>query len=135
MSSQSSSSSTDWKDKYLSSLELQDKRDRQHQLLMSLLIRAVVRISLVADGVDEKLDNQLLGLRQMLRDGAPSGRDLSTVVEALEGQVKRLDTVKDERAIVISRAFQSMVKQLKKLSINLRTHSTAFLLAINKNIR
>ena len=110
-----SENQTDWKDKYLASLDKQERRERQQQQIMSLLMRAVVRISLVADGVDTKLDKQLAGLRQLLREGSPSGRDLNTVVDALEGQVKRLDTVKSERATVITRAFQSLVAQLQKI--------------------
>lgn len=109
------SSTTDWKDKYLTALEQEEKRERQHRQVTELLIRAVVRISLVADGVDSQLDKQLAGLRSMLRDGSPSARDLNTVVNALEGQVKRLDTVKTERAKVLSNAFQSLVRQLKNL--------------------
>ena len=105
----------DWKDKYLDSLDEQEKRERQQQKIQALLIKAVVRISMVAEGVDQQLDKQLAGLRQLFRDGSPSGRDLNTVVDALEGQVKRLDTVKDERAKAIALAFQSLVSQLQKL--------------------
>lgn len=115
MSTRASGGQTDWKDKYLSSLDLQEKRDRQQQQLTSLLMRALVRISLVAEGVDEKLDQQLAGLRKMLRDGSPSSRDLNTLVDALEGQVKRLDMVKDERAKVIAGAFKSLLDQLQRL--------------------
>lgn len=106
---------SDWKEKYLDALDKQERRERQQQQLLSLLIRAVQRISLVADGIDEKLDKQLAGLRQLLREGSPSARDLKTVVNALDGQVKRIDTVKTERAKVLMSAFQSLVKQLSTL--------------------
>ena len=106
---------SDWKDKYLDALDQQEKQERQHQQLMALLVKAVVRISLVADGIDQQLDKQLAGLRQMFRDGGPSGRDLNTLVDALEGQVKRLDTVKSERAKAITGAFQALVSQLQTL--------------------
>ena len=106
----------DWKDKYLTELEKQEKRERQHLQMVELLVKAVVRISLVADGVDPQLDKQLSGLRNMLREGISSGRDLNTVVNALEGQVKRLDVVKGERAKVLVGAFQSLTSQLKGLS-------------------
>ncbi len=131
-----SHNNNDWKGKYLDALDEQEKHQRKHQQMMSLLVKAVVRISLVADGIDQTLDKQLVGLRQMLRDGSPSGRDLNTVVSALEGQVKRLDTVKSERAKAISAAFQSLAsqlhslkpekdakQQLQRLSKNLKTRS------------
>ena len=110
-----SQSNNDWKEKYLDTLDKQEQQERQHQQLMALLVKAVVRISLVAEGIDQQLDKQLSGLRQMFRDGGPSGRDLNTVVDALEGQVKRLDTVKSERAKVISGAFRTLVSQLQAL--------------------
>jgi len=99
--SNKASSSRDWKDKYLTELERQEKRQRQHQNMVDLLLKAIVRISLIADGMDQQLDKQLSGLRNLLRDGTPSGRDLNTMVSALDGQAKRMDVVKSERAAVL----------------------------------
>jgi diguanylate cyclase len=107
--------SSDWKNKYFATLEAQEKKERQLQQRMALLIQAVLRISFVAEGVDQQLDKQLKGLRHMFREGSPSSRDLNLVVEALAGQVKRLDAVKVERAKAITSAFQSLVSQLQTL--------------------
>ena len=115
MSEQRAGGQTDWKEKYLSALDDQEKRERAQHQLVSLLMQAVVRISLLADGIDETLDKQLAGLRKMLRDGNPSKRDLDTVVDALDGQGKRLDTVKSERAKVVIKAFESLIEQLQTL--------------------
>ncbi|WP_101758708.1 hypothetical protein [Oceanicoccus sp. KOV_DT_Chl] len=106
---------SDWKDKYLDALDEQEKRDRQFKQMMTLLTKGIIRISMVAEGIDGQLDKQLAGMRQMFRDGSPSRRDLNTVIDALEGQVKRIDTVKTERAKVIASAFQSLVSQLQSL--------------------
>lgn len=106
---------TDWKNKYINALDEQEKREHKQEQLTSLLMRAIVRISRVAEGVDQSLDKQLAGLRQMLRDGRPSAKDLNLMVDALEGQVKRIDTVKSERAKVIAQAFASLVQQLQYL--------------------
>lgn len=115
MAQQRPGAPTDWKDKYLAALDEQEKRERSQQQLASLLMRAVVRLSLIADGVDETVDKQLSGLRQMLRDGKPSRRDLNTLVDALDGQVKRLDGVRADRARAIDKAFRAMVEQLREL--------------------
>lgn len=115
MAQKRSGGETDWKDKYLTALEDQEKRERAQQELASLLMRAVTRIALIADGVDSTLDKQLAGLRQMLRDGNPSRRDLNTVVDALEGQVKRLDDVRSERTRTIQQSFKSLISQLNQL--------------------
>lgn len=111
----------DWKDKYLSELENQERRQRLYQQQTELLVRAVTRISLLADGIDQQLDKQLAGIRQMLREGAPASSDLNTLVDALEGQVKRLDVVKSERAKVLAVAFSSLLSQLKSLDADKET--------------
>ncbi|ARN74077.1 GGDEF domain-containing protein [Oceanicoccus sagamiensis] len=129
---------SDWKDKYLDALDEQEKRDRQQQKLTALLVKAVLRLSMVAEGVDQQLDKQLAGMRQMFRDGGPSGSDLNTVVQALEGQVKRMDIVRDERAKSIVQGFQLLLttlqnlkpekeaaEQLKRLNKNLKTRSSS----------
>ncbi len=105
----------DWKDKYFTALEDQEKREKKLNQLMALLTRAVQQISLIADGVDQQLDKQLAGLRKLLREGSPSGRDLNTVVSALDGQVKRLDDVKAQRAKAIAESLQTSVAQLQRL--------------------
>lgn len=105
----------DWKDKYLAALDKEERNEKQQQQLMSLLSRAVVRISLIAVGVDGKLDQQLAGLRAMLSEGRVTKRDLTLVVDALEGQVKRLDVVKTERSKLLVQGFKSLVAQLNAL--------------------
>ena len=50
---------TDWKEKYLTALEDEERRKKQSQQIMALLSRAIIRISLVADGLDGRLDQQL----------------------------------------------------------------------------
>jgi diguanylate cyclase len=106
---------TDWKDKYLAALEKEERDRKQQQQIMSLLARAVMRISLIAAGVDVKLDQQLVGLRSMLSEDRVTRRDLTLVVNALEGQVKRLDSVKSERSKQLVHAFKSLVAQLNAL--------------------
>lgn len=105
----------DWKDKYLTALEQHEKQTRQQQQLTALLVKALVRISMISEGVDQQIDSQMSGLRQVLRDGTPSSNDLDTIIIALEGHVKRLDIIKEERAEAIHHAFQSLVSHLQQL--------------------
>lgn len=106
---------SDWKDKYFTALEKEEKRKNQSQQMVALLTRAVVRISLVADGLDTRLDQQLTGLRKMLSEGSIGGSKLKMLVDALEGHVKRLDKVKIERSKTTLTAYHSLVSQLKSL--------------------
>ncbi|MGK0442571.1 MAG: diguanylate cyclase [Pseudohongiellaceae bacterium] len=111
----SSSTTSDWKNKYLDALDEQERRDRRHQQLTALMVKALMRISLVSEGMDTQLDKQMAGLRQLFHDGLPSGQAFNTIVEALEGQVKRLDVVKSERAKATVQGFRELVDQLQNL--------------------
>jgi len=106
---------SDWKDKYLTALEQEERRKKQSQQTMALLSRAIVRVSLMADGLDSRLDQQLTGLRKMLSSGSIPGSKLKMLVDALEGHVKRLDRVKLERSAATQTAFKSLSGQLKAL--------------------
>ncbi|MEH6557672.1 MAG: diguanylate cyclase [Oceanicoccus sp.] len=106
---------SDWKDKYLEVLDQHEKQQRQQHQLTTLLVKALVRISMISEGVDQQLDSQMAGLRQILRDGTPSCDDLNTIINALEGHVKRLDMIKDERSEAIQHAFQSLISHLQLL--------------------
>lgn len=117
-----STNNANWKQKYLSSLESQEKQEQQFKQLLALLVKAVTRISMVAEGQTPQLDKQLLGLRSMLRDDGFSRRDLSTVVDALSSQVKSNEALKTERSKQVLVAFQSMLEQLAALKPDKQTH-------------
>lgn len=104
-----------WKQKYLNNLDQLDKQEQQYQQLMSLLVKAILRISRIAEGSDSQLDKQLHGLRALVSQDVLSKRNLSVVVDALEGQVKRMDTLKGERNTQVLGALRSMLEQLKAL--------------------
>lgn len=106
---------SDWKHKYLDALDKAALRERQNQQISELLIKALLRISRVAEGVDAALDKQLAGLRVILRDGSPSTGDLTTVLSALDGQLKRIDSVKSERAKAVAAGFRCLLDTLQAL--------------------
>ncbi|WP_339668993.1 diguanylate cyclase [Dasania marina] len=104
-----------WKDKYLDSLDQQERQDKQFKTLLSLLNQATLRISMIADGMDKGLDKQLLGMRGLLQAKSVSAKELKTVVEALGGQVKRMDAIKTDRGRQVALAFTALVAQLQQL--------------------
>jgi len=57
----------DWKDKYYSSLELLENKEKQWSETDQLLRRCISRITLSADGKNKKLDEQLDRLRNSVR--------------------------------------------------------------------
>lgn len=110
-----SATGQDWKKKYLSALKLQEKQEQKFRQVSGLLSKGLTRMSLVVDGMDSQLDKQMGGLRKILREDNISAKDLNLMVSALEGQVKRIDMVKEQRAKVMHESMSQLSKQLKGL--------------------
>jgi diguanylate cyclase len=107
--------STDWKYKYLQALDDHEVSQRQLKKIAALQNRGLIRLSMIAEGIDSELDKQLIGLRGVLRETTVITSDLSMVVDALESQLKRMDLVKTERGALLLKAFQAMIDQLRQL--------------------
>ncbi|MES9964610.1 MAG: GGDEF domain-containing protein [Candidatus Sedimenticola sp. 20ELBAFRAG] len=58
---------TDWKDKYLKSLEELERKEKSWELSEAALRRCISHLSFVGDGRDRKLDNRLEDLRNRVR--------------------------------------------------------------------
>ena len=112
-----SSKAADWKQKYLDALDAQEKSERKLRQISDLQQRGLLRLSLIAEGVDTELDRQLASLRKVLREANTSSRDLNLVVDALESQVKRMDIVRSERSAIVESAFKDLLLQLKEGSL------------------
>lgn len=96
-------SQSSWKEKYLSLLDAVDKRDKLEQQRVDLLRKALVRVSLAADGQDAALDDALADLRGALRSG-DDVLQLETRVNTLDHLIVSLDTQRQDQ--------QSSVQQL-----------------------
>ena len=56
-----------WRDKYLDLLDEQEAEQKQFNDRMEVLEKALLRVSLAAEGYDDLLDRQLTSLRDELR--------------------------------------------------------------------
>ncbi|MBR9912602.1 MAG: diguanylate cyclase [Gammaproteobacteria bacterium] len=84
-----SSNVSDWREKYLNSLDERDRLKKQFERRHKLLRRALVRVSLAAEGRDDGLDREL----GKLRASANSDGQLTLAVERLEETLLRLEQV------------------------------------------
>lgn len=75
-----SSKTTDWREKYLNALDERDRLQGQSDRKQELLRRALVRVSLAAEGQDEVLDSDLASLRASIK----SDGQLAVAVDKLE---------------------------------------------------
>jgi diguanylate cyclase len=101
-----------WREKYLNSLDEQEKLEKRFQNELESLRRALVRVTVVAEGQDQQLDDVLNQLREELRGGIK--RDLSGLFAKLDQQAITFETSKDESALSIREAIHNIIKPLQK---------------------
>jgi diguanylate cyclase len=82
-----------WKSRYYDSLEQLEKKEKLWVRTEDLLRRAISRLTLAAEGLDNTLDEQLESLRSAFRDKA-DGSVLYQRVEAMSDTLLRLDQKK-----------------------------------------
>ncbi|RRW38607.1 GGDEF domain-containing protein [Ectopseudomonas oleovorans] len=103
-----------WKDKYLSSLEQQEKLDRRWELRLDLLRRGLVRSSLAAEGADKAVDQCMQEMREILRrddmDAALGG-----LIPRLEKAVLDSEQRRQQRAGEAATALAGLIEQLQRL--------------------
>lgn len=103
-----------WKDKYLSSLEQQEKLERRWELRLDLLRRGLVRSSLAAEGADKAVDQCMQEMRDILRrddmDAALGG-----LIPRLEKAVLDSELRRQQRAGEATAALTRLVEQLQQL--------------------
>ena len=103
-----------WKDKYLSSLEQQEKLERRWELRLDLLRRGLVRSSLAAEGADKAVDQCMQEMREILRrddmDAALGG-----LIPRLEKAVVDSEQRRQQRAGEAAMALAGLIEQLQRL--------------------
>ncbi len=103
-----------WKDKYLSSLEQQEKLDRRWESRLDLLRRGLVRSSLAAEGADKAVDQCMQEMREILRrddmDAALGG-----LIPRLEKAVLDSEQRRQQRAGEAATALAALIEQLQRL--------------------
>ncbi|NOX76326.1 MAG: GGDEF domain-containing protein [Gammaproteobacteria bacterium] len=81
---------TDWKQKYLDSLDTQEHREQTWDATQSLLRQGLARMALAAEGLEPALDHDIQRLREAIRTNADN-EQLADIVESLGDSVRKLD--------------------------------------------
>lgn len=110
----SAGSGDDWRDKYLNALDAQEAMEQQLLQQQELLRRALVRISLSADGQDDKLDSALTALRERLRSGAG---DLIPVFAQVDTALINFDQQREQTTAEIVTALSDTLSPLQKFNL------------------
>ena len=98
---------TNWRDKYLDALDTQEAIEQQRELLR----RALVRLSVSADGHNDSLDDALGSLRHSLRKDTPlNTSDLQKVFDQLDQAVVRFEQHREETGRQMSQALTDILR-------------------------
>ena len=105
-----------WKEKYLKSIEQQDKLERRWAARLDLLRRGLVRSTLAAEGTDRAVDQCMKEMRDVVRTDDMDAA-LAALLPRLEKAVLDSEQRRETRVDQISTALTSLVTQLQKLPL------------------
>lgn len=105
-----------WKEKYLLSIEQQDKLERRWAARLDLLRRGLVRSTLAAEGTDRAVDQCMKEMRDVVRTDDMDAA-LAALLPRLEKAVLDSEQRRETRVEQMSTALTSLVTQLQKLPL------------------
>ncbi|QXH35755.1 GGDEF domain-containing protein [Pseudomonas muyukensis] len=105
-----------WKEKYLKSIEQQEKLERRWEARLDLLRRGLVRSTLAAEGSDKTVDQCMKEMREVIRgDNMDAG--LAGLIPRLEKAVLDSEQRRETRMNQVSEALTALVSQLQSLPL------------------
>ena len=105
-----------WKEKYLKSIEQQEKLERRWAARLDLLRRGLVRSTLAAEGTDRAVDQCMKEMRDVVRSDDMDAA-LAALLPRLEKAVLDSEQRRETRVDQIGTALTSLVTQLQKLPL------------------
>ena len=105
-----------WKEKYLKSVELQDKLERRWNARLDLLRRGLVRSTLAAEGSDRTVDQCMKEMREVVRTTEMDAA-LAALLPRLEKAVLDSEQRRETRVEQVSAALNTLVTQLQALPL------------------
>ncbi len=103
-----------WKRRYFDQLEDAERKEKQWQQADDLLRKTISRLTLAADGQDDKLDRQLRDLRNAIRDRASSAQ-LQKAIDAMSTTLVKLEN--ERKQVADSGNDNVMLKLLDQLQL------------------
>lgn len=105
-----------WKEKYLKSLEQQEKLENRWNARLDLLRRGLVRSSLAAEGSDRAVDQCMKEMREVVRKDDMDAA-LAALLPRLEKAVLDSEQRRETRVGQMGTALNSLVAQLQSLPL------------------
>lgn len=105
-----------WREKYLKSIEQQEKLERRWDARLDLLRRGLVRSTLAAEGTDRAVDQCMKEMREVVRTDDMDAA-LAALLPRLEKAVLDSEQRRETRVDQMSAALTALVAQLQKLPL------------------
>lgn len=105
-----------WKEKYLKSIEQQEKLERRWDARLDLLRRGLVRSTLAAEGTDRTVDQCMKEMREAVRTDDMDAA-LAALLPRLEKAVLDSEQRRETRVEQISTALTALVTQLQTMPL------------------
>ena len=105
-----------WRDKYLNALDQQEQLERDYNAQQELLRRALVRVSVAADGQDDALDAVLGTLRERMRGALSS--DINTLLARLDQVVLGFEQQRGKNALEIRNSLAATLRPLQQFELS-----------------
>ncbi|WP_434602324.1 diguanylate cyclase [Pseudomonas sp. Z4-7] len=105
-----------WREKYLKSIEQQEKLERRWDARLDLLRRGLVRSTLAAEGTDRAVDQCMKEMREVVRTDDMDAA-LAALLPRLEKAVLDSEQRRETRVEQMSAALTALVVQLQKLPL------------------
>jgi len=115
MADRSDDKSANWREKYLDALDQQEQMEKSLAAQQELLRRALVRVSVAADGQDDALDGILSQLRERMR-GSIAG-DISSLLARLDEVALNFEQHRDQNAQDVRQSLIETIKPLQALDL------------------
>jgi diguanylate cyclase len=109
--------SGNWREKYLSALDEQDKLEKKYASQQQLLRSALVRVSLAADGQDELLDTIMEKLREKLRTDI-SGADTTSLLSQLEQATLNFEQQRENSTLSVRQSLAETARALRSFDLS-----------------
>ena len=116
MTERSDDKSANWREKYLDALDQQEQIEKSLGAQQEMLRRALVRVSVAADGQDDALDGVLNQLRERMR-GSIAG-DISNLLGHLDEVALNFEKNRDQNAQDVRQFLSETIRPLQELNLN-----------------
>jgi diguanylate cyclase len=107
--------SANWREKYLDALDQQEHIEKSLVAQQEMLRRALVRVSVAADGQDDALDDVLNQLRERMR-GAITG-DISFLLARLDEVALSFEKNREQNAQDVRQSLYETIRPLQELDL------------------